>query len=145
MRQLAIAALTPFHSPQPSVTDMKIIDPSLCPDDFGPVLFEHVDDDPRGPDVFAVMVDGASVGELAPLRFNHLEMIVLDEQDTCVVPYAGCWSLELTGQDGRLVGTHVLFPAQQDASGSEPLAGELAVWAALVVISTFSWRDSQRG
>ncbi len=124
---------------------MKITDPSLCPDDFGPVTFETVDDDPRGPEVFDLVVDGASVGELAPLRFANLEVLAVDDHGTCVRPGSGCWGLELVEEDGRLAGTHVLFAAQRDEADDGPLSGELAVWATLMAIWTFTDRDRQRG
>ena len=124
---------------------MKITDPSLCPDEFAPLTFEYLDDDPRGPEVFSLTVDGTPVGELAPLTFNHLEMLVLDDYETCVLPPDGCWSLELADVDGRLNGTHVLFAGEREAISSEPLSTELAAWATLIVIWEQAGRARQRG
>ena len=124
---------------------MKIIDPSLCHNNFGPLLFDRIADDPRGPKVFSLILDGSTVGELAPLPFTNLAPLLVDQYEPWEVWQDSCWSLDLAQSDGRLIGTHVLFAAQRDDMSLDPLSAELAVWATLMVICGFTGRQPQRG
>jgi hypothetical protein len=112
---------------------MKITDPSLWPAGFGPLRFERLREDPWCEDVFQLWASGAPVAELAPLSERD-GGVALDEEESCVIPATGCWSLDLIADDRGLIDTRVLCPAPQTMLDPQRLTGELAAWASLLVL-----------
>jgi hypothetical protein len=124
---------------------MKIIHPTLSVDDFGPLQFAPLEDEPLGPPVFALTVDDSLVGELAPLDTDGGARIMLDEHQECVLDAAGCWKLELADTRGSVTKSHILCVTSHDDVDEHVLTGELAVWATLTMISAKTPNSCPRG
>jgi hypothetical protein len=124
---------------------MKIIDPAVCPDNFGPLLFEPLDEHVSDGGVFALTVGGTCVGELASGGLGDGAPLVLDDPEAGVTKHAGRWHLQLADVDGRVTTTHILCVAPAFQPKDQVLTSELAVWATLTVLWTATSRVCQRG
>jgi hypothetical protein len=108
-------------------------------------MFEQLDPDPDGGAAFNLTSDQNVVGELCAPACDRTAPIVLTDDQARVINGANSWTLDLTDENGRMIGRHVLWPVSPEHAGSPSLTGELAAWATLTVTWAALGRARQQG
>jgi hypothetical protein len=122
---------------------MRLTDPSVWPAGMFPLRLEPTPSLAPQQTVAVLGAEGASLGELHPLDGVHGELVIDDECDLAV-SLDGAWSLRAIGDDGCVLGTHVLCAAP-GTSGTSRVTPELAAWTLLTLHGALSARTYGRG